>query len=197
MHTSKMRFHRFFNGFSLLLLLAGCDALPLRIGSPTSTPSASAPVTPTAPATAPAVTFTPVTAPASATPDQAKGPLTLRIWVPPQFDPTSGTKDGSLLNQRLEEFKTRRPGIRLDVRVKALEGPGGLLDTLSSASAAAPAVLPDLVALPRPMMEAAALKGLLHPYDGLSTTLESSDWYDYAQQLAHLQKSTFGLPFRG
>jgi multiple sugar transport system substrate-binding protein len=121
----------------------------------------------------------------------------LHIWVPPQFDPTSGTKEGSLLNQRLAEFRTRRPGILLDVRVKALEGPGGLLDTLSSASAAAPGILPDLIALPRPMMEAAALKGLLHPYDGLSTTLDSSDWYDYAQQLAHLQKSTFGLPFAG
>jgi ABC-type glycerol-3-phosphate transport system substrate-binding protein len=102
-----------------------------------------------------------------------------------------------LLNQRLEEFKNRRPGIQLDVRVKAMEGPGGLLDTLSAASAAAPGVLPDLVALPRPMMEAAALKGLLHPYDGLSTILDSSDWYTYAQQLAHLQKSTFGLPFAG
>jgi ABC-type glycerol-3-phosphate transport system substrate-binding protein len=47
------------------------------------------------------------------------------------------------------------------------------------------------------MMEAAALKGLLHPYDGLSTVLDSSDWYGYALQLAHLQKSTFGLPFAG
>ncbi|HEX9028948.1 MAG TPA: extracellular solute-binding protein, partial [Anaerolineales bacterium] len=131
------------------------------------------------------------------TPDLAKGPVTLQIWVPPQFDPDAATKEGSLLHQRLEDFKTRRPGIQLSVRVKALDGPGGLLDMLSSAGAAAPGVLPDLIALPRPMMEAAALKGLLHPFDGLSTVLDNSDWYAYALQLAHLQKSTFGLPFAG
>lgn len=181
----------------LVLLLAGCQALPFQSGSPavSATTPAYPPIGETA--TAPVMTPTGLTGIPAATPDLLKGPITLQIWVPPQFDPDTTTKEGNLLRQRLEDFKTRRPGIQLSVRVKALDGPGGLLDMLSSASAAAPGVLPDLVALPRPMMEAAALKGLLHPFDGLSTVLDNSDWYPYAIQLARLQKSTFGLPFAG
>jgi multiple sugar transport system substrate-binding protein len=154
---------------ALLLFSTGCSGLLFHPGSPSPVRTAS----PTGPATQ-TVTANSTEIPtpaASPTADQPKGPLTLTIWVPPQFDPEAGTAGSDLLKKRLEEFKARRPGISLDVRVKALDGPGGLLDTLSSASAAATRVLPDLVALPRPMMEAAALKGLLHPYDGLSTAL--------------------------
>ncbi len=178
---------------ALLLLSTGCSRLFLHSGSPTATPEVTTPAPYSGPAGSSATPASTVAA--SATPDQLEGPQTLRIWVPPQFDPQAGTGASRLFQQRLDEFKARRPGITLEVRVKALDGPGGLLDELSSASAAAPDILPDLVALPEPMMDAAALKGLLHPYDGLSTVLESSDWYNYATQMAHIQKSTFGLPF--
>jgi ABC-type glycerol-3-phosphate transport system substrate-binding protein len=97
----------------------------------------------------------------------------------------------------LDEFTERRPDVRLEVRVKSLQGPGGILDTLTTASAAAPLNLPDLVALPRPSLETAALKGLLHPYDELTDAMEDPDWYEYARQMAYLQDSTFGLPFSG
>jgi multiple sugar transport system substrate-binding protein len=187
----------------VVLFLAGCNALTGQIGSLDATQTAPDIISPTTQiptsiaSSTPEAISTGVSEIPSATPDLANEPLTLNIWVPPQFDPNVETSEGRLLNQRLEEFIARRPDITLNVRVKAMEGPGGLLDALSSASAAAPDILPDLVALPRPLMEAAALKGLLHPYDGLSTVLENTDWYDYALQLARLQKSTFGLPFAG
>jgi ABC-type glycerol-3-phosphate transport system substrate-binding protein len=182
-----------------LLLSAGCSMLSDQAGglTPTQAGSTGALPSPAAPAVSPGAPTANIPAPAGGTPTSPPGPIILHIWLPPQFDPSVGTREANLLKQRLQEFKSRRPGVQLEVRIKALDGPGGLLDTLSSASAAAPALLPDLVALPRPMMEAAALKGLLHPYDGLSTALESSDWYDYATQLARLQKSVFGLPFAG
>jgi ABC-type glycerol-3-phosphate transport system substrate-binding protein len=85
----------------------------------------------------------------------------------------------------------------VEVRVKAPVGPGGMLDSLTSASAAAPLSLPDLVALPRPELETAALKGLIHPFDGLIQPIDETDWYEFARQLARLQNSTFGLPFAG
>jgi multiple sugar transport system substrate-binding protein len=72
-----------------------------------------------------------------------------------------------------------------------------MIDTLTTASAAAPLALPDLVALPRAALETAAIKGLLHPFDGLTTTLDDPDWYDFARQLSHVQNSTFGIPFAG
>ena len=124
-------------------------------------------------------------------------PVKLRIWLPPQFDPASGSAAGEILRQRLDEFTRQRPDVEIQVRVKALSGPGGLLDSLSAASAAAPLAMPDVVALPRNLLETAALKGLLRPINDLTEALEAPDWYDYAHQLSRLQDSAFGLPFAG
>jgi multiple sugar transport system substrate-binding protein len=166
----------------LVLITASCSGIPTAAVTPTSS------VTPTSPPTQ-----FPVISPSPT----ASGPLTLHLWLPPEFDPTSGTPAGNLLQDRLTEFTNRRPGTRIDVRIKDASGQGGLLDTLTTASAAAPQALPDLLALPRPELETAALKGLLHPFRGLTSPIEDPDWYDYARQLARLQDSTFGIPFAG
>jgi ABC-type glycerol-3-phosphate transport system substrate-binding protein len=78
-----------------------------------------------------------------------------------------------------------------------VNGLGGILDTLTTASAAAPLALPDLVALPRHGLEIAAETGVLFPYDGLTTVLDDPDWYEYARQLSYLQNTTYGIPFAG
>ena len=176
----------------LIILLADCSSLRLEGGSPPpkETNLAGTPLPPVKASPVPGGSPTPQKA---ATPSE----MVLHIWVPPQFDPADNTQAGSLLKARLNEFTATHPGVKLEVRVKAQEGPGGLLDALSTASAAAPLALPDLVALPRPILEAAALKGLLHSYDGLIAAHDDPDWPDYARQLAHLQNSTFGLPFAG
>ncbi len=155
----------------------------------------------------PALTATPAAIQTSPTPTSnaatqepstgAASPLTLRLWLPPDFDPDGGTQASELLLAHLDTFAASHPDVRLEVRVKALEGPGGLLDSLYTASSAAPLALPDLIALPRPLLESAALKGLLYSYDGLTTIMDQEGWYEYAQQLAHLQSSIFGLPFAG
>jgi ABC-type glycerol-3-phosphate transport system substrate-binding protein len=121
----------------------------------------------------------------------------LRIWLPPQFDPSQENPASRLLQERLDAFAQEHPGVRIETRIKAQDGPGGLLDALSAANAAAPLALPDLILLPRIHLETAALKGLLTPFDGLSTALNDDDWYAYASELARLQDSTFGLPFAG
>jgi multiple sugar transport system substrate-binding protein len=168
----------------LLFFLAGCSSLtPTLVQSPTPTE--------TAPASTPVVTAAP---PPSPTPER---PQVLRLWVPPQFDPAGSSEAGQVLQARLREFQALQPEVLLEVRVKALEGPGGMLDTLTTASAAAPAALPDLVAVPRHLLEAAALKGLLYAYDPQQTSLNQADWYLYAQEMARLQDSVFGLPFAG
>ncbi len=128
---------------------------------------------------------------------EPEGPVTLRIWVPPQFDPADGSSSGAIFQSRLDEFVTRKPNINIEVRVKNVDGYGGILDTLTTASAAAPLALPDLVALPRHALETAADVGVLHPYDGLTVVLDDPDWYDFARQLSFLQNATFGIPFAG
>lgn len=167
----------------LIVGLAGCSA---------PVPAAETPL--------PATTLTPTAVPISTeeiTEPETEGPVTLRIWVPPQFDPANESSDGVMFQSRLDEFVTRKPNINIEVRIKNVEGYGGILDTLTTANAAAPLALPDLVALPRYALETAAEIGVLYPYDGLTTVLDDPDWYDFARQLSHLQNTTFGIPFAG
>jgi multiple sugar transport system substrate-binding protein len=170
----------------LILAFAGaCSQLPLlqETAVPTSTPTA--PPSPT-----PGITPTPEEM-------SSNLPVTLRIWLPPEFDPASGSEAGDLLQARLNDFAARQPLLRLDIRIKEIHEPGKILDAISASAAAAPTALPDLIALPRPVLEEAALKGLLYPFDGLTSSLEDPNWFEYAQQMARLQNSTFGLPFAG
>lgn len=169
-------------GVLLLLWTMACSGLPA------PTPTATVENTPTE---------IPTLQPTRAVTPTAVGPVTLHLWLPPEFDPQSGSPAGEILAARLEEFTSRRPNTSVEVRLKALDGPGGMLDSLTTANAAAPLAMPDLVALPRTTLEAAALKGLLRPFDELIDPIDEADWYEYARQMARLQDSTFGLPFAG
>ena len=171
----------------LFLLTGSCSSQVLdRLQTaPVQSPKATTP--PAAPTRAAGPVDTP-------TPQQ---PVTLRIWLPPQFDPEANTPAGDLLRARLDEFAAGRPDVRLEVRVKAQDGPGGLLESLTTTSAAAPLALPDLVAIPHSMVDVAALKGLLHPINGIVTDVNDKSWFEYARQIAHLQNSVYGIPFAG
>jgi len=142
-------------------------------------------------------TPTPTLIPTLESTQSAPEPIELLLWLPPEFDPANGSPAGKLLQERLDSYTAQRADVRIETRVKASSGTGGLLDSLSTANAAAPLAVPDLVLLPRTSLEIAALKGLLIPYDGLSNAMNADDWYPFAQELAQLQTSTFGLPFAG
>jgi ABC-type glycerol-3-phosphate transport system substrate-binding protein len=88
-------------------------------------------------------------------------------------------------------------GVQIEVRVKAEDGPGGILDSLETANVAAPLALPDLIVLSHPQLEIAAIKGYVRPLDSLAQILEDPGWYPYSRQLGRLQDSVFGLPFAG
>lgn len=172
----------------LLMMSAACS------GVATITPLPAPENTPSLPAT---LQPQGETTPLPSSTNTPGGPLTLRVWLPPQFDPALDTPASELLRQRLEEFTRQRSRLVLDVRIKAPYGPGGLLDSLTTASAAAPQSTPDLIALPRDALETAALKGLLYPYNAMTQVMKDEDWYDYAYELASIQDSIYGLPFAG
>ena len=164
----------------LLALLAGCMR-----GTP-QTPAAQPTLVATAiPTAAPTDGAAPLAAPR------------LRLWLPPQFDPAANTPSGTLLQARLDEFVALHPGLTLEVRIKAATGSASLLGSLVASGSAAPGALPDLVALSRSDMESAVLKGLLHPFNGLTTIMDDPDWYDFAAGLARVQEAIYGLPFAG
>jgi multiple sugar transport system substrate-binding protein len=121
----------------------------------------------------------------------------LTLWLPPQFDPKNGTVAGNLLKKQLDAFMTEYPNVQINVRIKAASGPGGLLESLTTTSAAAPDALPTLILLNRSSLETASFKGLIFPLDEISTVIDDADWYEYARELAIIQGSVYGLPFAG
>ncbi len=171
-----------------LLFSAGCASLEPLLAS--LTPSSSAPI-PTKRSTS-----TPPVIPTETIAPQSQVPL-LRVWLPTQFDPNAENDPAKLLKQRLADFRVQHAGVQIEVRLKKSGGGEDVVNALSLTSVAAPNALPDLILLSRPDLEVAALKGLLHPIEGLSTSLEDRNWYAYAQQLARIQNTGYGLPFAG
>lgn len=165
-----------------LLLSTGCSSLAPLLSTPTPVPLTQASATPQ-----------PTSTPDAPQP-QAR---ILRVWLPPRFNPDSGTQSADLLKQRLVEFESLHPGLEIEVRIKTEEGETSLINSLGITSLAAPAILPDLIILSRPALETAARKGYLHPIDGLSVMLDDPDWYTYARDLGHVQNIGYGLPFAG
>lgn len=164
-------------GAALLTLTTACTAFPGSSGT----------ATPATPTTSPEAT-------ATQAPDSQPGPLTLEVWVPPQFDPSAENDAAVLLSARLAEFSARHPGVRVAVRVKAVSGPGGLLESLTAA-AAAPLALPDLIALPPAGLDNAAGRGLILPLGDWLANPTDADWYPFAVDFAAVGEEPYGLPF--
>jgi len=178
---------------AVLLLLGGCSAWlgPLLNGETPTVETSTPTIAPVTGETG----QTPTNTPEQVSPIQ--GAVTITIWLPPQFNPEGGTPAGDVLMARLDRFMEENPGILVAVRIKAASGPGGMLESLTAASSAAPGSLPAVAVLNRTDLEAAALKGLVLPLDGISSVTQDSDWYAYAKELGRVQNSTFGLPFAG
>ncbi len=100
-------------------------------------------------------TPTPTPAPTQVA-DSPSTTTSLEVWLPPQFSPNNDDLPASLLLTRLNEFNDLYPNLNVTYRIKAESGPASLLESLKTASNAAPLVLPDLVLLStRDMVRAA------------------------------------------
>lgn len=159
------------------VLLGACSALPTATSTPPNEPED----------TAGAQTLSPAT--------EEQETLELVVWLPPQFDPSGAASGASLLQARIEEFASQHAQLRIDVRVKAEEGTGGLLDSLLHAQLAAPLALPDLVLLPHLQLNSAVNSELVVPLQGLVSEENPDDWYAFAQQMATIEGQTYALPF--
>jgi ABC-type glycerol-3-phosphate transport system substrate-binding protein len=160
------------------LLLAGCASLYAG-SAPTTTPSANS----GAETGAPAPTEEPGTA------------ISLTLWLPPSFDPAGGSLAAGLLQSRLDEFSEQHPQILVVTRVKDETGPGGLLESLSSAQNAAPLALPDVALLSGSLLPMAAESGVIYAQQAFGEDLDSGDWYPFASRMSTIDGEAYGLPF--
>lgn len=172
------RFLRF-TIFALLITLVGCSSLAPILSTPT-------------PARVEKATATPQLDPTQSAPAQT-APQKLVVWLPSQFDPSAETVPSGLLNQRLKAFEAEHPGLKIEVRIKG--GETDMVNFLSVTNSAAPASMPDLIALSYDQMQDAASRGFLHPLDGLTDILQDPDWYVFARELSSVQNAAYGIPF--
>ncbi len=168
----------------VVILLAGCGLVPADVNTPEP----------------PAQAVTPSPSPVSPTPTPAPASNDLNrlsIWVPAEFDPAKKTAAALLLEKTVKEFSDLNPGVTVEIRVKADSGPASLLESLALTAAAAPDAMPSIALLNRSQMEEIAKKGIIFPYNELTTTLDETDWFPYAKELATVQNSYFGMPLSG
>jgi ABC-type glycerol-3-phosphate transport system substrate-binding protein len=123
------------------------------------------------------------------------GQTVLILWLPPEFDPQADTPAGELIKNRLADFEYNQPGVKVETRLKAPDGSAGLLESLRTASSAAPLAVPDLIALTTGDMREAALSGLITPVPGFEQILAEEDWFGFARDSASFQDQIFSLPF--
>ena len=165
-----------------LLFLAACDLL----GNSPAADIALEPVTPTPDGNStPLPLGTPIVSVPITTTEDA---LTLTVWLPPEI--ASRTDAGTaVLEQQWLAFRLARPDVTLTVEQKAVLGQGGILNYLRAGRNVAPAVLPDLIALPTNQLAAAANEELIYPVgDWLEQDLVN-DLYPSARR--------FGAGWRG
>ncbi|HEX7557094.1 MAG TPA: extracellular solute-binding protein [Leptolinea sp.] len=174
---------RFIPILLVLISLSGCNLLPLA----TPTPESPAIATPES---------SPISVTATAVPN-TKNLQKLSIWVPAEFDPNGKSPAANLLLKTIQDFESKNSGVTVDIRVKAGNGPSGLMETLALTSEAAPEAMPSIVLLTRSQLEETNLKGILFPYEGLSATLEETDWYPFAREMATIKDGIYGLPVSG
>ena len=178
---------------ALLFLVSavGCEQLSAQFPFLSRTPVPEKTVESPAPSTLVTETPSARTTPSVETQSQ------IILWLPPVFDPENGTPQGMLLNQQLEAFASEHPEVSVEVRIKAVAGSGGLLDSLTTASLAAPTALPGLLILPRSEYEKAARAGLLLPIESPEDLLDPALVFPFADAMTLVKGSRFGFPFAG
>ncbi len=176
----------FFSTLLVVLLIAGCEA----IGKVESLLG----ITDPPPIMTAISTIETVQPPSQTAPPEKERELTLILWVPPQFAPAEDNPGGTALSERLALFEQENPGLKVEVRVKSLEGTGSLLASLAATTAAAPEALPGLVLLNRTDFETAALKGLIFPIASRAVEYNNPDYFPFIVDFTSFQGIQYGLP---
>lgn len=165
----------------LAFVLSGCTEITSILMPPTPTPSQ---ITTEATTTAqPSPTLI------------GNADTTLTIWVENRFYTSPDSTATILLQDRLNAFEDRHPGLKIQLRVKANSGSAGMIATLASARVAAPALVPDIVLLNQNNLLAGLDKDLLYPLDGLAEKPEYYNWHVHATSCATMFDGYYNLPF--
>lgn len=122
-------------------------------------------------------------------------PMILRLWTTEEISPRSEVRGGAILVEQLNSFDTTHPNLLLDVQLKVISGPGGVISYLNTARTVAPSVLPDVALLPSSYLAAATEAGYIAPLDNLLPAEMVADLYPAAANLSQVGNQLMGYPF--
>ena len=175
----------------VMLFTTACEGLPIEIelpwvNTPAPTKETELPVnitgTPTPSSLEPEPTLTAET-----------GADKLIVWLPPELSPHEETMAGHLLQEKLNSFAHDNK-VEIIVRVKAQTGSGSLTDSLTAANLAAPAILPDIIALSATDLQLAATRDLIYSHTRMSEMMNDTDWYPFGREVSLVNGEVLGIP---
>lgn len=137
----------------------------------------------------PEVTETPIPEPTLA------GPLRLTVWWPEPLAPLNDDEAAAVLAGQIADFERSQESANVELRLKQAQDVGGIMETLRTASAVAPGVLPDLTLIQREDLMAAVQTGLVHPLEGRVSSTIIGDLHSSALALGQVDNQLYGLPY--
>lgn len=189
-----MNVTRFLKGFLPLLVaaiftLSACDLLPSS-ETPTPLPAIPESETPVAASSPDAINT-----PSFQLPDPTPQPKPkLNIWLPPEI--ASRTEAGAVVfSDQLLAFNSANPDLEISIEQKSVTGQGGILNYLRTGGNVAPAILPDLIAIPVRQITAVSDEGLIFPMEDVIDTTSLEALYPVAQAWATHNGHIVAYPF--
>ncbi len=176
----------------LVCLLLGL--VVIACSSPIPVPNPFSP-TPT-PTYTPTATPTPV--PQNPTPPEGTSTpevIDLTWWTPAWFSPQSQDPAGELLAQRLAEFESTHPGIRVHVFPKPAAGKASVSRYLQSAYKVAPSLLPDVAVVDMQDLPTLSALGIFQPLQDTLSPDVVEDVYDFALQVGKMGEDMLLVQF--
>lgn len=182
-----MKFKRLIIALGVIILVSACGFFDENSGADQPTPTATATINT-------AVSANPTPAFTSAITTTTPANNTLTLWLPPEIAQQSeaGT---AVLNNQLSVYSANKPDLELRIEEKPVSGPGGILSYLRTGRNVAPAILPDLIALPAGLLASAAGNDLIYPLDDLIHPSLQEDLFPAAQEMSQSGGQILGFPF--
>ena len=131
-------------------------------------------------------------------PEQEPTPLApthMVIWLPEPLLPLDNSTALEMFTRQIEAFQTAHGNVEVDVRLKKVDGLGGVMSTLRAASPVAPGALPDLTLMRREDLLAAVQARLVYALEGEISSAIVGDLYPRALQLGQVEDALYGLPY--
>jgi ABC-type glycerol-3-phosphate transport system substrate-binding protein len=168
---------------AVLIIVAGCQF---------NSPAPSVDGTPVATAPTPTVALSTVVPTIIVEPTPAV--VELRVWGPLEFSPQDTTETAAIFETQRREFESESDDILLSFEPKEETGAAALIEYLRSASAVAPATLPDIIIFPTSQLNELAESQLLVPLEPLISRDLRNDLYPFAMRDTLINESWVAIP---